>query len=83
MSRFTLINKLDDEHKKQLAKDPNASGIEYQRYDLDVSGTESGVLIPIRESSNFEAHILEVGRLTQYKLKQIVREFRGLHVREQ
>lgn len=82
MSRFTLINKLDDEHKEQVSKDPNAPNITYQRYDLDVNGKEQGVLIPVRESENFETCVSEMAYVSDQKLKQIVREFRGLIVRD-
>ena len=82
MSRFTLINKLEEEHKEQSAKDPNAPNIKYQQYDLKVGRIEQGVLIPVRECQNFEDSISEVETLTERKLKQIVRGFRGLIIRD-
>ena len=82
MSRFKLINDLDDEHKKEAAKDPNAPNITYQQYDLDVNGQERSVLIPVRECENFETRLSNMTLITEQKLKQVVREFRGLHVRD-
>ena len=82
MSRFTLINDIDDERKELEAKDPNAPNITYQRYDLDVKGQEVGVLIPVRECENFENAVIEVEELSSIKLKKMVREFRGLLVRD-
>jgi hypothetical protein len=82
MSRFSLINNIDDQHKKEAAKDPNAPNITYQRYDLDINGHEQGVLIPVRECENFETRVSSMAHLSSQKLKEIVREFRGLIVRE-
>ena len=82
MTRFSLINNIDDEVKKEAAKDPNAPNITYQQYDLDVNGQERSVLIPVRECENFEACLSEMALITEQKLKQVVREFRGLHVRD-
>lgn len=82
MSRFTLIDSLDEEHKEKAAKDPNAPNITYQQYDLDVNGEERGVLIPVRECNNFEEYVSKMTHITEPKLKQIVREFRGLMVRD-
>ncbi len=82
MPRFTLINNLDAEHKKEAAKDPNAPNITYQRYDLDIDGKEQGVLIPVRECENFETSLSKMSYISNQKLKQVVREFRGLIVRD-
>lgn len=78
MSRFSLITEIDNNRKDIESRDPNAPNITYQRYDLDVGGSEMGVLIPIRECDNFETTVSELDDLTTHKLKKLVRDFRGL-----
>lgn len=83
MPKFSLINQLDDEYKEQAKKDPNAPNITYLRYDLDINDKSVGVLIPMRECTNFENRIMEEENLSNHKMKKILREFRGLWVREE
>lgn len=83
MSRFSLINDIDDERKKVESRDPNAPNITYQRYDLDVGGKDVGVLIPVRECDNFEEAVMEVEELSTLKLKKLIREHRGLFAKDE
>ena len=82
MSKFSLINQLDENAKNQASKDPNAPNIKYQEYDIDIGNDSVKILIPIRECDNFENTIMEEGNLSNYKFKRILREHRGLLVRD-
>ncbi len=83
MSKFSLINRLEEDRNQQVAADPNAPNITYQRYDIDVGDKPTGVLIPIRECDNFEKRMSDETNVTDRKLTKILREFRALRVREE
>lgn len=82
MSQFSLLNNLNEESTKVPEKS-GGHNITYQQYTIAVDNKDVGVLIPIRECDNFENTLSTADNLTNYKLKKILREHRGIFVRDQ
>ncbi len=77
MEEFSLIQKLNE--KEDTKSSPLADGVSYQQYEIDVDGVVQLVNIPLRETENFEAAIVEYNKpLNRKAMKLFLREFRGV-----
>jgi len=76
MVGFSLLQKI-----KQDLQDPPKppSGIQYQQYDVIVENENITVNIPLRETQNFETHLLKLGTdtISRKLMKQMLRKYRG------
>lgn len=64
---------------EQKSKEASLKGIRYQQYEVDVAGRTVTVSIPLKESANFEEHLLTfTNEITNDDLKLMLRRFRGI-----
>lgn len=86
MTNFSLIKDLDKNKGKQI--NPEIDRIQYQRFNVNVSGKFIPIEIPVRESENFEKFSEKLKNVERYELKNdelkyVLRYFRGKKVRDE
>lgn len=76
MINFELLREFNN---KKLNKTDNLKEnlIKYQEYELIVDNNIVKILIPLRESENFENYIKNIQLLNKKQLKDILFNFRG------
>ena len=77
-SNFTLIEKLNTPDIIKEDKNPYMHGITYDTYEILVNGKQEEVLIPLKESDNFEKSLMNVNSLDENDLRKLLREHRGI-----
>ncbi len=75
-TRFSLLHRLQNEEVASSSADKPI--ISYQEYVVEVSGTNTTVLIPTRECELFEQSIEKFEELDKEILQQLLRTHRGV-----
>jgi hypothetical protein len=79
MEKFALFSDIINPKKPTTADVPQVKGIKYQQYEVEVEGKNVTVSIPLKESANFEQHLMSFTKgLTTEDLRLTLRQFRGI-----
>ena len=75
MKDFTFIKSLNETKEEKISP---STGINYQEFFITLEEKELKVLIPLRESDNFEEALSENIINTTKDLTKLLRQFRGI-----
>lgn len=76
MNDYSFLKSLQDKPSKIV--EDNTPKIQYQEFYVNIAKTECRVLIPLRESDNFENELSSIEISSKLDLIKILRKYRGI-----